>query len=272
MPPLRNTLCLGDCVEILTTKVEAQSVALVFADPPYNLSGNKMKWEGNQTGGDWYMVDEAWDKMPPAEYLTFTQNWIAACHRVLKSAGAIYISCSYHNIAELMLVLKQLAFKINNIITWHKVNAMPNMSKRVFTHSSEYVIWAVKGKKWTFNYEQLKKLNPGKQKDGSDKQMRDVWALPLVQGTERLKGEDGRALHPTQKPEALLERIIIASSNEGDLVLDPFVGTGTTAVVAKSLGRDWLGIEKNSRYLEAARQRISNKAVGGSEPGSAGSA
>jgi site-specific DNA-methyltransferase (adenine-specific)/modification methylase len=133
---------------------------------------------------------------------------------------------------------------------------MPNMTKRVFTHSAEYVIWAIKGKKWVFNYEELKKINPERQKDGSPKQMRDVWPLPLVQGKERLRGEDGRALHPTQKPEEMLKRIIIASSNKGGLVLDPFLGSGTTAVVAKRLGRNWIGIEKSRKYIEAANKRL----------------
>lgn len=119
---------------------------------------------------------------------------------------------------------------------------MPNMTRRVFTHSSEFIVWAVKGKGWIFNYDELKKINPEKQKDGSLKQMRDVWSLPLVQGKERLRGNDGRALHPTQKPEEMLKRIIITSSNKGDLVLDPFLGSGTTVVVAKKLGRDWIGI------------------------------
>ena len=136
---------------------------------------------------------------------------------------------------------------------------MPNMTKRVFTHSAEFVIWAVKGKKWIFNYKELKEINPEKQKDGSLKQMRDVWLLPLVQGKERLRGRNGRALHPTQKPEEILKRIIIASSDKGDLVLDPFLGSGTTAVLAKRLGRNWIGIEKSKKYIEAAKKRISRE-------------
>lgn len=130
------------------------------------------------------------------------------------------------------------------------------MTKRLFTHSSEFIIWAVKGKKWIFNYNNLKVINPDKQKDGSEKQMRDVWFLPLVQGKERLRGEDRRALHPTQKPEEILKRIIIASSNIGDIVLDPFMGSGTTAIVAKRLERKWIGIEKEKKYLIAAKKRI----------------
>jgi len=254
----KNIIYSGDCVKILNAKVDENSIDLIFADPPYNLSGNGLKWKGNKTGGDWYMVNEKWDKITAPEYMQFTRKWIGGCHRVLRNAGSIYIACSYHNIGEVMIVLKQLDFKINNIITWHKANAMPNMTRRVFTHSTEFVIWAVKGKKWIFNYEELKKINPEKQKDGSIKQMRDVWSLPLVQGKERIKGKDGRALHPTQKPEEMLKRIIIASSNKGDIVLDPFLGSGTTAVMAKKLGRNWIGIEKSKKYIEISKKRIKN--------------
>lgn len=252
----KNTIYQGDCINILTKKIDEESVDLIFADPPYNLSGNGLKWKGNKTGGDWYMVNEEWDKMTVPECIQFTKKWIGACHRVLKDNGAIYISCTYHNLAEVMIVLKQISFKINNVITWQKTNAMPNMTRRVFTHSTEFVVWAVKGKKWVFNYEKLKKINPVKQKDGSSKQMRDTWLLPLVQGKERLRRKDGRALHPTQKPEEMLKRIIIASSNKGDLVLDPFLGSGTTAVMAEKLGRNWIGIEKNKKYIEATKKRM----------------
>lgn len=252
-----NTIYAGDCIKILNEKIDEKSVELIFADPPYNLSGNGLKWEGNKTGGDWYMVNEEWDKMTAPEYMQFTRKWIGACYKVLRDNGSIYISCTYHNLAEVMIVLKHLDFKINNVIVWQKTNAMPNMTKRVFTHSTEFVVWAVKGKKWIFNYEELKKVNPEKQKDGSVKQMRDVWSLPLVQGKERLRGKDGRALHPTQKPEEMLKRIIIASSNKGDTVLDPFLGSGTTAFVAKKLGRNWIGIEKSRKYVDMAKKRIS---------------
>lgn len=251
-----NKIYAGDCIEVLNQKVEPNSIDLIFADPPYNLSGNGLKWEGNKMGGDWYMVNEVWDKMSAPEYMQFTRKWIGGCHRVLKDNGPIYVCCTYHNISEVMIVLKQLDFKINNVITWQKTNAMPNMTKRIFTHSTEFVVWGVKGKKWVFNYEELKRINPDKQKDGSLKQMRDVWPLPLVQGKERLRGGNGRALHPTQKPEEMLKRIIIASSNKKGIVLDPFLGSGTTAVVAKRLGRNWIGIEKNQSYIEAAQKRI----------------
>jgi len=202
------------------------------------------------------MMDEDWDKMTESEYFQFTKKWINACKRVLKDNGSIYISCTYHNIAEVMIILKYLGFKINNVIVWKKTNAMPNMTKRLFTHSMEFVIWAVKGKKWIFNYEELKLINPIRQKNGSLKQMRDIWEMPLVQGKERLHDKNGRALHPTQKPEEMLRRIIIASSNKGDTILDPFLGSGTTAVVARQLGRNWVGIEKNTKYISAAKTRL----------------
>lgn len=254
----KNHIYIGSCINILIEKIDKDSIPLIFADPPYNLSGNGLKWKGNKTGGDWFMINEEWDKMTEPQYLQFTRRWLGGCHFVLKNNGSIYISCTYHNISEIMITLKQVGFKINNVITWNKINAMPNMTKRVFTHSAEFVIWAVKGKNWIFNYEALKKINPDRKKDGSYKQMRDVWPMPLVQGKERLRGKGGRALHPTQKPEEMLKRIIIASSNTGDIVLDPFVGSGTTAVIAKRLGRKWIGIEKNKRYAMAARQRIHN--------------
>lgn len=257
-----NHIYIGDCITVLNNDIKAKSVNLIFADPPYNLSGNGLKWEGNKTGGDWYMINEDWDKMTDLEYLQFTKKWLEGSKRVLKDNGSIYISCTYHNVAEIMIVLKQLGFKINNVITWQKTNAMPNMTKRVFTHSAEFVVWAVKGKKWVFNYEDLKQINPEKQKDGSIKQMRDVWPMPLVQGKERLRGDNGRALHPTQKPEEMLKRIIIASSNKGDVILDPFLGSGTTAVIAKKLGRKWIGIEKEKKYVNIAMKRIEKERNG----------
>lgn len=248
----KNYIYLGDCIKVLNEKIDKKSINLIFADPPYNLSRNGMKWEAKK----WFMMNEKWDKMSVSKYVDFTKKWIKASKQILKDNGSIYISCTYHNIAEIMIILKELGFKVNNIITWHKTNAMPNMTRRVFTHSAEFIIWAVKGKKWIFNYEKIKKINPEKRKDGSLKQMRDVWPMSLVQGKERLKNRSGRAFHPTQKPEEMLKRIIVASSNKNDLVLDPFLGTGTTAVIAKKLGRNWIGIEKEKKYREVAQKRI----------------
>ena len=251
-----NIIYHGDCIDVLNKNVDEQSIDLVFADPPYNLSGNGLKWEGKKTGGNWYMVNEQWDKMTATEYIQLTKAWLGACSRVLKNKGAIYVACSYHNIAEVMVVLKQIDFKINNVVTWYKTNAMPNMTKRVFTHSTEFVVWAVKGSGWIFNYEKIKEINPDKQKDERPKQMRDLWELPLVQGKERLRGDDGRALHPTQKPEEMLKRIILASSNKGDVVLDPFLGSGTTTFIAKKYDRKWIGIEQNKEYVKIAKRRM----------------
>ena len=253
----KNIIYNGDCIEILE-KIDKKSIDLIFADPPYNLSGNGLQWKGNKTGGDWFMVNEEWDKMTTPEYMQFTRKWIAGCHRVLKDNGSIYISCSYHNIAEVMIVLKQIDYKINNIITWYKTNAMPNMTRRVFTHTTEFVIWAVKGSGWIFNYEKIKSINPEKQKNGNNKQMRDLWKMSLVQGNERLKQENGKALHPTQKPEEMLKRIILASSNKGDIVLDPFMGSGTTAFTAQKYGRSFIGIEKEEKYIYASKKRINS--------------
>ena len=253
-----NFIYQGNCIDILKKEIKKEGIDLVFADPPYNLSGKAMKWKGNQTGGDWYMIDEKWDKMDDESYFKFTYDWINNCKSVLKNNGSIYISSTFHNLGEIIYVLKKLNFKINNIIVWNKINAMPNMTKRVFTHSCEYVVWAVKDKGWTFNYEDLKKINPEKKIDGSTKQMRDVWKLPLVQGKERLKNGN-RASHPAQKPEEMLKRIIIASSNKGEIVLDPFLGSGTTAYIAKIFGRKYIGIELEKKYIKDAEKRLNKK-------------
>ena len=204
------------------------------------------------------MVNEEWDKMSDEEYINFTNKWIKASKRVLKSNGSIFICCSYHNIGECTMGLKNNGFKINNIITWQKTNAMPNLTRRVLTHSTEFIIWAVKGKGWIFNYEVLKDLNPEVTKDGKKKQLRDVWQIPLCQGKERLKDENNKALHPTQKPQELLKRIILGFSNEGDIVLDPFAGSGTTPYVAKKYNRYYIAIEKEEKYYRAMLKRVEN--------------
>ena len=254
-----NDIYHGDCVQIMKEQIEKNSISLIFADPPYNLSGNTLKLENNQTGGAFYKVNEVWDTFTYDDYVRFTEQWLKACHEVLKENGSLYISCTQHNIGEILTIGKQLGFKLNNILTWYKTNAMPNITKRTYTHSVEFVCWFVKGKKWVFNYEEVKRLNPNKTKNGGHKQMRDFLdfiELPIVQGKERLRREDGRALHPTQKPEKLLELIVKASSNEGDVVLDPFFGTGTTGYVAQKLNRNWIGIEQNTEYLKIANKRI----------------
>ncbi len=254
-----NTIHLGNCIEIISQEMEANSIDLIFADPPYNLSGKSLDLVNNQTGGAFYKVNEDWDTWTPENYLLFTQQWITQAWHVLKPSGSLYISCTFHSIAEIITTAKNIGFKLNNILTWYKTNAMPSITKRTFTHATEYVCWFVKGKKWKFNYQAVKQFNPSLTKDNQLKQMRDFLnfiELPIVQGAERLHGKNGRALHPTQKPEKLLELILIASSNEGDIVLDPFFGTGTTGVVAQKLKRHWIGIESNTGYYDMAIKRL----------------
>lgn len=194
--------------------------------------------------------------MGEVDYINFTNEWIKLSKDVLKPNGSIFIACSYHNIGEATMSLKANGFEIKNIITWQKSNAMPNMTKRVLTHSSEFIIWAVKGKKWIFNYEVLKEINPEKQKDGTNKQMRDIWTMPLCQGIERIRAEDGKALHPTQKPEEMLKRIVLGFSNKDDTVLDPFCGSGTTCYIAKKYNRTYIGIEREEKYIKATKNRL----------------
>jgi len=257
-----NKIYKGDCVQIINESIDDDSIHLIFADPPYNLSGNSLNLKNNKTGGAFYKVNETWDTYDYTYYVTFTKNWMSACHKILKNNGSFYISCTQHNIGEIIIEAKKLGFKLNNILTWYKVNAMPNITKRTFTHSIEFVCWFVKGKNWVFNYNIVKQFNPNKTKLGEDKQMRDFLdfiELPIVQGNERIRGENGRALHPTQKPEKLLELIIKASSNESDIILDPFFGTGTTGFVAKKLKRNWIGIENNQDYIKIAEERLTSK-------------
>jgi len=257
---IKDHICYnGDCITVMNSKIDKESVDMVFADPPYNLSGKGLKCKGNTTGGDWYMVNSAWDKMSPEDYLNFTRDWIKSCKRILKPKGSIFICATFHNIGEVMMSLKESEFRINNIITWYKSNVMPNMTRRTFTHACEYIVWAAIEPGWTFNYEVMKEINPERKKDGTLKQMRDLWTFPLCQGKERLHREaDGRALHPTQKPEALIKRTILAATNTGEIVVDPFLGSGTTSVAAAQLNRKSIGIERNKTYFDAAVNRLKN--------------
>jgi site-specific DNA-methyltransferase (adenine-specific)/modification methylase len=257
-----NQILKGDCVQILEKEIDDETINLIFADPPYNLSGKPLDLKNNTTGGAYYKMNEDWDTFNSEDYVTFTASWLSACKKVLLPNGSLYISCTQHNIGEILFEGKKTGFKLNNILTWYKTNAMPNITKRTFTHSTEFVCWFVKGKNWIFNYEAIKKFNPHKTKDGNSKQMRDFFdfiEIPIVQGKERIKGNDGRAIHPTQKPEKLLELIIRASSNENDIVLDPFFGTGTTGKVAGQLQRNWIGIEKDDRYILVAKERLKSR-------------
>lgn len=254
-----NHIYQGDCIQIMEKEIAKDSIDLVYADPPYNLSGKILVLKNNKTGGPFYKMNETWDTWKYEDYLVFTENWIGKVWDILKPTGSLYISCTHHNIAEIIFLAKKIGFKLNNIITWYKINAMPNITKRIFTHSTEYVCWFVKGSNWKFNYERIKDFNPHKTKDGKPKQLRDFvdfMELPIVQGRERIRGQNGRAAHPTQKPEKLIELILIASSDENDLVLDPFFGTGTTGVVASRLKRKWIGIEINKKYFKIAYDRV----------------
>ena len=245
----------GDCISGMR-KLDSGCVDVVFADPPYNLSAKAMKNRVSKTGGAFTKVNETWDKWTDAKYEEFTNEWISEAYRVLSHSGAIYVCASHHNLGQVLLSLANAKFEVKNIIVWEKPNAMPNLTRRTYTHSTEFVVWAIKNKGWTFNYEALKLLNPDRQIDGSPKMLRDVWRFPIVQGAERLRGENGKALHPTQKPEALVERCVAASSNVGDLVLDPFSGSGTTAVVSAKLKRNFIGFEMDPAYLGASKRRL----------------
>ena len=248
--PWLDTILKGDCVSQIE-KLPAGSVDLVFADPPYNL-----QLEGRLTRPDQSEVDavnDAWDKFSSfAAYDDFTRAWLMACRRVLKPNGALWVIGSYHNIFRVGAILQDLGFWILNDVVWRKSNPMPNFRGRRFTNAHETLIWASRdqnAKGYTFNYDALKAAN-------DELQMRSDWLFPLCTGGERLKGEEGRKVHPTQKPEALLHRILLASSKPGDVVLDPFFGTGTTGAVAKRLGRHFVGVERESEYIAAATARI----------------
>jgi modification methylase len=247
--PEANRVIVGDCIKALKG-LPAASVDLVFADPPYNLQLSSDLMRPNNTRVDG--VDDEWDKFASfAEYDGFSRAWLAECRRVLKPDGAIWVIGSYHNIFRLGAALQDLGFWIQNDVIWRKVNPMPNFRGKRFTNAHETLIWAARDQRTrpTFNYESLKALN-------DDLQMRSDWLFPICSGPERLRDEGGRKAHPTQKPEALLHRVLIASTRPGDIVLDPFFGTGTTGAVAKQLGRRFIGIERDSDYARAAEERI----------------
>ena len=245
-----NRVMTGDCVAEME-RLPRGSVDLIFADPPYNLQLDGELTRPDQSRVD--AVDDEWDKFSSfAAYDDFTRAWLLACRRVLKPNGTLWVIGSYHNIFRVGTMLQDLGFWILNDIIWRKANPMPNFRGRRFTNAHETLIWASRdagAKGYTFNYEALKAANDGVQ-------MRSDWHLPICSGGERLKGEDGRKAHPTQKPEALIHRILVAASAPGDVVLDPFFGTGTTGAVAKRLGRSFIGIERDAGHAELARKRI----------------
>jgi len=246
----QNSIIRGDCITALA-HLPAQSVDIVFADPPYNLQLGGVLSRPDHSLVD--AVNDDWDKFADfAAYDAFTKAWLLACRRVLKPGGTLWVIGSYHNIFRVGSIMQDLGFWLLNDIIWRKSNPMPNFRGRRFQNAHETLIWASrdqKGKNYTFNYEALKAAN-------EDVQMRSDWLFPLCTGGERLKKANGKKLHPTQKPEALLARIMLASTRPGDIVLDPFFGSGTTGAVAKKLGRNFVGIEREESYIAAAQARI----------------
>lgn len=244
-----NEILSGDCVKMMNSLPE-NSVDLIFADPPYNLQlkGDLHRPDNSRVDA----VDDAWDQFSSfAAYDRFTREWLAAARRILKPNGAIWVIGSYHNIFRVGASLQDAGYWILNDVVWRKSNPMPNFRGKRLTNAHETMIWASKseGAKYTFNYEALKSLNEGIQ-------MRSDWVLPICSGHERLKDENGDKAHPTQKPESLLYRVLVGATNPGDVVLDPFFGTGTTGAVAKKLGRNWIGIEREESYRKVAQARI----------------
>jgi modification methylase len=244
-----DVVMAGDCLEVMRT-LRQGSVDLIFADPPYNLQlrGELHRPDNSRVDA----VDEAWDRFASfAAYDEFTRAWLAEARRLLKPDGAIWVIGSYHNVYRLGASLQDAGFWILNDVVWRKSNPMPNFRGKRLTNAHETLIWAAKSdqSRYVFNYEAMKALNDGVQ-------MRSDWVIPLCTGAERLKTAGGAKAHPTQKPEALLHRVLVASSRPGDVVLDPFFGTGTTGAVAKRLGRRFIGIEREAEYIAAAERRI----------------
>jgi modification methylase len=241
----------GDCIAEMA-RLPDKSVDMIFADPPYNLQlgGDLFRPEGSRVDA----VDDDWDKFDSlATYDEFTRHWLVQARRILKDDGTIWVIGSYHNIYRVGSLLQDAEFWILNDIVWRKSNPMPNFRGTRFTNAHETLIWCAKDEKarYTFNYRAMKALN-------DDLQMRSDWLLPICSGSERVKGDDGAKAHPTQKPEALLYRILLACTKPGDVVLDPFFGTGTTGAVARRLGRRWIGIEREASYVKVALERIAS--------------
>src|SRR4051794_8287260 len=246
-----NVILEGDCIAEMA-RLPDKSADMIFADPPYNLQlgGDLFRPEGGRVAA----VDDDWDKFDSLTvYDDFTRDWLAEARRILKDDGTIWVIGSYHNIYRVGALLQDAGFWILNDIVWRKANPMPNFRGTRFTNAHETLLWCAKDEKsrYTFNYRAMKALN-------DDLQMRSDWLLPICAGPERVKGEDGAKAHPTQKPEALLYRILLACTKPGDVVLDPFFGTGTTGAVARRLGRRWIGIERETAYVTVARERIAS--------------
>ena len=246
---MQSAVILGDSIEMMS-ELPAKSVDMVFADPPYNLQldGELHRPNNTKVNG----VDDAWDKVGSfADYDRFTRDWLTGARRMLKDDGTLWVIGTYHNIYRVGAILQDMDFWFLNDVVWVKTNPMPNFRGTRFTNAHETLLWCAKSKKskYTFNYEAMKALN-------EDLQMRSDWMMPLCTGDERLRDEEGTKVHPTQKPEGLIYRAILAATNPGDMVLDPFFGTGTTGAVAKKLGRRYLGIESSSDYVQAALDRL----------------
>ncbi len=249
MPLMFSKIIKDDCVAALR-KIKEESVDLIFADPPYNLQLGGELFRPNNTKVDG--VDDAWDKFTDLkEYDKFTVNWLQESKRVLKPNGTLWVIGSYHNIYRVGSILQDLDFWILNDVVWIKSNPMPNFKGTRFNNAHETLLWVSKDKnaKFTFNYKTMKTSN-------DDKQMRSDWVIPICSGKERIKTRDGEKAHSTQKPEELLKRVIISSSKQGDVVLDPFLGSGTTGAVAKMLNRSFIGIEREEKYITVAKERI----------------
>tara|TARA_Y100001970_G_scaffold182308_1_gene221806 strand:+ start:203 stop:1276 length:1074 start_codon:yes stop_codon:yes gene_type:complete len=245
----KNTILVGNSLEILK-KLPDKSVDLIFADPPYNLQLKDTLYRPDQTEVE--AVTQDWDKfLSYKEYDNFTENWLKESKRILKSGGSLWVIGSYHNILRVGTSIQNLGFWILNDIIWHKSNPMPNFRGTRFTNAHETLLWCTTSRdaKYTFNYQNLKELNDGKQ-------MRSDWFIPICSGKERLREKNNQRAHPTQKPESLLYRIILSSTNKGDTILDPFLGSGTSAVVAKKLQRKFIGIEQNKEYVKLSKKRL----------------
>ncbi|MBT6095624.1 MAG: site-specific DNA-methyltransferase [Rhodospirillaceae bacterium] len=246
---VENSILVGDCIELMNSLPEG-SVDMVFADPPYNLQLGGDLHRPNNTKVDG--VDDDWDRFDGfAAYDTFSREWLTAARRVLKPNGTLWVIGSYHNIYRVGTVLQDIGFWMLNDVVWRKTNPMPNFRGRRFTNAHETLLWCAKSQdsKYRFNYDAMKALN-------DDLQMRSDWLLPLCTGGERLK-KDGKKAHPTQKPESLLYRVVLSSTDVGDVILDPFFGSGTTGAVAKKLGRKYIGLERDTEYAKLAEKRLS---------------
>ena len=249
-----NKILLGDSLKIMKT-IPSKSVDLIFADPPYNLQLKDTLYRPDQTAVE--AVTQDWDKFNTyKEYDNFTEQWLKESKRILKKGGALWVIGSYHNILRVGTSIQNHGFWILNDIIWHKTNPMPNFRGTRFTNAHETLLWCTTSReaKYTFNYQNLKELNDGKQ-------MRSDWYIPICSGKERLRENNNQRSHPTQKPEALMYRIILSSTNKGDIILDPFLGSGTTAVVTKKLQRNFIGIEQDKEYVSLAKKRLKQTKV-----------